>query len=510
MKMFKNNFFRVFCFLLIISSFSCKKFLDLKPQDGIIRQNFWKTKEQVQAAVNGCYASLLGAPSGVSDRPLPEYLFLWGELRGDLLAPTTGVTTEETDIMNVNILPSNGITNWRSVYRTINYCNTVIDFAPEVLTNDPTFSQQALDASLAEVKALRALMYFYLVRSFRDVPLVVKSTSSDEELVQIPKNTAAEVLDQIVKDLSEAEKGAVLTYNNTASDKGRITRYTVNAIQADVYLWMEKYPEAAAACDKIINSGKFGLVSGLSQNSWFTTLYVNGNSAESIFEIQFDRNKLNSFYTMFRSRPRFFASSAVTDPLSGIYQADINDITKFDIRGDGAAARFSDGLIWKYIAVSSNTETSSSIRAAEESFAHWIVYRFADVLLMKAEALALTGQGKDALDLVDRIRTRAHALPQTARTPDVGDTEGICDYILEERAREFAYEGKRWYDVLRHAKRNNYKRLDILLNLVSKTVSSDKQQSAIAKYKDPNSHYFPIYQYELQTDKNLVQNPFYK
>jgi hypothetical protein len=81
---------------------------------------------------------------------------------------------------------------------------------------------------------------------------------------------------------------------------------------------------------------------------------------------------------------------------------------------------------------------------------------------------------------------------------------------LEERAREFAFEGKRWYDVLRNAKRNNYKRLDILLNMVASTVPGNLQQSAIAKTKDPNSHYFPIYQYELQTDKNLVQNPFYK
>jgi hypothetical protein len=63
---------------------------------------------------------------------------------------------------------------------------------------------------------------------------------------------------------------------------------------------------------------------------------------------------------------------------------------------------------------------------------------------------------------------------------------------------------------LRNAKRNNYKRLDILLNMVSQTVPGNLQQSAIAKFKDPNSHYFPIYQYELQTDKNLVQNPFYK
>jgi starch-binding outer membrane protein, SusD/RagB family len=501
MQMIRNRVLQFLTLLIIITSASsCKKYLDLKPEDGIIRQNFWKTKEQVQAAVNGCYASLLG---GGSDRPIPEYFFLWGELRADLLTPSTGVSNEELDVINTNILETNSLTNWRAIYRTINYCNTVIDFAPEVLKNDQTFTQQELDASLAEVKAIRALLYFYLVRSFRDVPLVLQSTSSDDQLQQLPKSTGAEVLQQIVKDLSEAEAAAPLTYNNTAFDKGKITRYTVNAIQADVYLWMEKYAEAIAACDKIINSGKFGLVAG--NSVWFTTVFAAGNSNEGIFEIQFDRQKLNSFYAMFRVRPRFIASSVVTDPDNGLYKFDILDDTKKDIRGDGAAARFGDGLIWKYIGIDEN-----SLRVQEESFAHWIVYRYADILLMKAEALALTGKGQEALDLVDRIRQRGRALAQSAQNVDPSNAEAVCDYILEERAREFAFEGKRWYDMLRHAKRNNYQRLDILLNMVSRTVPGNLQQSAIAKFKDFNSHYFPIYQYELQTDKNLVQNPFYK
>jgi len=501
MQMFRYRIIKLACLLVLLTgAASCKKYLDLKPEDGIIRQNFWKTKEQVEAAVNGCYASLLG---GGSDRPIPEYMFLWGELRADLLVPSTGITGEEIDIMNVNILETNSLTNWRAVYRTINYCNTVIDFAPEVLKNDQTFSQDQLNSALAQVKALRALMYFYLVRTFRDVPLVLKSTSSDTQLEQLPKSTGAEVLEQIVKDLTEAEASAPLTYNDQASDKGKITRYTVNSIQADVYLWMEKYQEAIAACDKVINSGKFGLIAGTT--SWFTVLFANGNSNEGIFEIQFDRQKLNTFYAMFRTRPRFVASSVVTDPDLGIYMMDQIDPTKKDIRGDGASARFGDGLIWKYIGIDDNT-----LRAQEESYAHWIVYRYADILLMKAEALALTGKGQQALDLVDRIRQRAHALVQTQQNPDPTNPDAVCDYILEERAREFAFEGKRWFDILRNAKRNNYKRLDILTAMVSKTVPGNLQQSAIAKYKDPNSHYLPIYFYELSTDNNLVQNPFYK
>ncbi len=500
----------LFLLIMLSSASSCKKWLDLKPENGIIRQNFWKTKEQVQAAVIGCYASLLGAPAGISDRPLPEYFFVWGELRADMLTPSTGITNEELEIMNVNILETNGITSWRSVYRTINYCNTVIDFAPDVLNNDATFSKEALNSYLAEAKALRALMYFYLVRTFRDVPLVLKATSSDDQLEQLVKSTGAEVLQQIVKDLNEAEPGALLTYNNQAADRGRITRFTVNAIQADVYLWMEKYPEAIIACNKVINSGRYGLVSG--NSSWFPTVFVNGNSNEGIFEAQFDKQKLNTFYPMFRTRPRFLASNIVTDPNDGLYQADLQDPTKKDLRGDGAAANFGDGRIWKYVGIDEN-----NLRAEAESFAHWIFYRYADILLMKAEALAMTNSGQQALDLIEIIRQRGRALNTggssgtgTSRNVDPANTQGILDYLLEERAREFAYEGKRWYDVLRFAKRNNYQQLGILLEMVSRTVPGNLQQSAIAKFRDFNSHYLPINQYELQTDKNLVQNPFYK
>ena len=208
-----------------------------------------------------------------------------------MLATTTFTVNEELDIMNVNILPTNTITNWRSVYQTINYCNTVIDFAPQVIGRDQTFTPAALNKSIAEVKTLRALMYFYLVRSFGDVPLKLKSTSSDQDIEQIAKTSKDSVLTQIVQDLNDAELNAVYTYGDKASDKGRITKYTVNAIQADVYLWMENYAGCVSACNKIINSSQFGLIDGTNANTWFNTLYVSGNSNESIFEFQYSTVK---------------------------------------------------------------------------------------------------------------------------------------------------------------------------------------------------------------------------
>lgn len=502
--MVKKITIKIAFILLLVSGVSCKKWLDLQPPDGITGAAYWETKEQVQASVIGCYASLLGSPNG--SRSLAEMFFLWGELRADMLATTTFTLPEELDIMNVNILPTNSITNWRSVYQTINYCNTVIDFAPQVLGKDLTFTQDALNKSIAEVKALRALMYFYLVRSFGDVPLKLKATSSDKDIEQIPKASKDSVLSQIVRDLSDAEPNAVTTYGSKASDKGRITKYTVNAIQADVYLWMEKYPECIAACNKIINSNQFGLIDGTVSSTWFNTLYVNGNSNESIFEFQFDNQRQNTFFALLGAASRHLVANPFV--LTDVFPTDfVNTPPLVDIRSDGASVRSTDNMIWKYSGLSNDNKTQ---RASTQYYAHWFVYRYADVLLMKAEASNQLNNGQQAIDLVTQIRNRARAISGPLTSPSASDKNGIDDFILDERKREFAYEGKRWYDLLRNAKRNNYQNLNLLLQMVSNTVPPDRQQSSIAKFRDKNSHYFPIYFYELQTDAQLVQNPFYK
>jgi hypothetical protein len=434
---------------------------------------------------------------------LAEHLFLWGELRADMISSTTSTTAEETDIINVNIGDRNSIANWRTLYQTINYCNTVIDFAPAVLQRDATFTQDALNKYISEVKALRALMYFYLVRTFGEVPLKLTATSSDQQIVPLAKSSQDSVLKQVLKDLSEAEPNAVFSYGNAASDKGRVTKFMINALQADVYLWMENYTACVDACNKVINSNRFGLIDGTSSNSWFSTLYGNGNSNESIFELQFDRQKLNTFHIMFfGGRRRFQASPRVMEEM---YTVDFVNPDNKDIRADGAAVRSTDNTIWKFVGLN-----NTGARAIEESYAHWIVYRYADILLMKAEALNQLGNGQTALELVYFVRARARALVATDRSPSPSDQTEVANFILEERAREFAYEGKRWFDLLRNARRNNYQRLDLLLGVVASTVPPDRQQSAITKFRDKNSHYLPIFFYELQTDHLLVQNPFYR
>lgn len=498
--MYKTIIYRSVLITMLVLSCSCNKYLTLYPQDGIVREEFWQNKEQVQSAVIGVYSSLLqGTPGSTSDRQLSEYLFLWGEARADNVVATTNGNVDDINITAGNVLSTNLITQWGAVYRTINLCNTVLDFAPGVMAKDPTFTQDKLNSYLAEVLTIRSLMYFYLVRTFRDVPLKLKSTSSDSDLIQLTKTPAADILKQILADLAIAEKSAPFTYGNRTSDKGRITHYTVNALQADVYLWMDNYQACIDACDNIINSHNFGLVAG--DSGFFTNLYYNGNSNESIFEFQFDNQVLNPFFPMFIQKARYLAAPGLS---LTVFPVNILNDKDVDIR---ANVSFNTGgnQIWKFVSIDYN-----SARTADISYAHWIIYRYADILLMKAEACAQVNRGQDALDLITVIRNRAHASVTTLENPDPSDAAGVATYVLDERNREFAFEGKRWFDLLRNAKRNNYANLNILINAVAANASAQTQQSLIAKLKDANFHYLPIFVNELVYDPNLVQNPYYK
>jgi starch-binding outer membrane protein, SusD/RagB family len=339
------------------------------------------------------------------------------------------------------------------------------------------------------------------VRSFRDIPLKLNATLSDDDIINIPQSTPEVVLNQIVTDLKKAKAGVPDTYGNFNTDKGRVTRFSVNAILADVYLWMDKYTECVAECDAIINSAKFGLING---ENLFTQVFRDGSSNESIFELQFDVQKVNPFWNMHSPAVRRWSAAAHLP--EEVYGIDIvNTVPKSDWRGDKASFRSTDFTIWKYVG---NDNLGQNVRSPDQSTANWIFYRYADMLLMKAEAINQLDKPLEASRIVKTIRERANAVE--LEQMDSTSKSAMTRYIVKERQREFAFEGKRWYDVLRNAKRNNYENRQLLLDMITVSIAPERQQAAFNKLRDNNSHYFPIFFYEVQTNKLLVQNPFYK
>jgi hypothetical protein len=484
---------------LVVVFGSCDNWLYTEPENGIILDDFWKTKEDVHAAMMGCYASLLGNTRG-GGNDFPYQSFMWGEMRADWVIPGRSISFDYYNIFIGEIYPENRFTKWNAFYRTINYCNTLIHFAPQALEHDPSFTQEMLNEYTSEALALRALMYFYLTRTFSDVPLILEATTNDGQDFYLPKSTQSEVLKSIKSDLTTAEKHAVYTYGDLESDKSRITKYSINAILSDVYLWCEQYDSTIIACNKIINSGVFGLVEG--DENWFENLYVNGNSAESIFELPFSITKQNPYYSLFSINQNYRASGIAAEEFFP-FDADA-PLDSFDLRGDGCSYKGSNNMmIWKHVGVNRDDR-----RASNESYANIILYRYAEILLNKAEALNQVGKGEEALQLVQMVRKRANASKVSRQSGT--DRILLGEYILNERAREFAFEGKRWFDILRNAKRNNYERLDLLLEMASRNAPAERQVTILNKFRDTLSHYLPIYQGEIENNHNLIQNPYYE
>lgn len=512
---------------------SCNDWLDLEPGDGVPRNEFWKTKEDVNSAVIGAYISM-------TNSALVQRLFLYGEWRADMIQSSARKTNANIeDVFNGEISAENSFVDWAAFYNTINLCNTILEYAPKAQANDKSFSDMLLKQYQAQAIAIRSLMYFYLVRTFGDVPLVLKAYTTSSQEMSIAKTNKEEILDSIVSHLTYAEKNIPYKYSNTdaAQNKGKMTAWAVKALLADVYLWKEEYEKCNTKCDEIIKSGQFALIpverqriinEGIteaendtlyypSQSAYYdlyNKMYYQGNSIESIFEIQFSKEGLNPFYSIMSGSNGYLA--AKIDVLSEQIFIPTNkgDNGYFDIR-DVLCQK--QGLIWKYIGV----EPNGLERQSEEYTANYIIYRLAEIYLMKAEALTQIGIKagddqtylKQARATLEKVRVRANAVESTdltyKQTTYAGKT--MEKFILEERARELVFEGKRWFDVLRQAKRNNYadSNLDYLTDLAVYSAPPAKVYSLQNKYKNKLSHYLPIYSEELDANPLLKQNEFY-
>ncbi|HHU57072.1 MAG TPA: RagB/SusD family nutrient uptake outer membrane protein [Bacteroidales bacterium] len=495
------NRFKLYALMMIaVVMGACSDWLNLEPENGITVDDFWQSEQDVHAAVMGCYASLLGG----STHPMAEAVFNWGELRADMVAPYRAIISDYFQINQSEITPDNGLVRWNGAYFTINLCNTVLEKAPGVLDVDAAFSGEKLSQYRGEMLGLRALMYFYLVRTFGEVPLNLVATTSDSRVERQAKASQTDLYNQILADLEEAARLIPRSYSSVEENKGRLTWYTIKTIQADVYLWLDKFDEAAEACDAVIDSEQFSLVSGVDRDAWFRRLFVDGNSPEGIFEIQFSQERLNPYFNWFSSTGGANYRANV-ETMEYLFPVNIMALPEdADIRSDGAAYRSSDSYsIWKYLGADRFTAKPSN-----EATSNWIVYRYADVLLMKAEALANLNKGAQAQELIERVRKRGNAPSDTRVTAT--DQHSLTTYIVDERAREFAFEGKRWFDLLRNAKRNNYQRQDLITDMVLRSSPPEKLESALSKYQDPRFHYFPIHKDEIEAGFPLLeQNSFY-
>lgn len=565
MKLYKKIVLSI-CICMGFAAVSCDDFLTIYPTNSIVLENYWKEKADVEGMVATCYKTMLG--SGFISRAI-----VWGELRSDNLIGRTGsVSTELKYIIEANLLPENSYCNWAVFYQTINYCNMVLKYAPGVVDEDPDFTEGDLANVEGQMYAIRALCHFYLVRTFRDIPLAREAMVDDSQERIYTQVDPLVALDSIMYDLKLAENLVLRSgsYTENNYNKGYITRDAVRAIMADVSLWQAAftqykegsdtvmspscipyYDQCIVYCDSVINAMNLlqetalkkanqGLsVSELNENNpyyliqesnivgtqktsnAYSTIFGSKNSTESIFELQFDgdnnaNSTIPSFYgysatTGTLLAGAFLASSSVNEPL---FETSDLRLTSFMNSGSSTASSSSDQTsevtVAKY-ATRNSPAATGTYRPSSENDANWIIYRKTDVMLMKAEALAIrNGEGdlSQAFQLVKAVNDRSITIKADSLIQEnYQDQPSIEKLVLEERQRELMFEGKRWYDLVRKALRE-HTTTNVLTWVVRKLESN---ASAVqSKMASMNTLFFPIYEGELDVNPLLIQNEAYE
>ena len=359
---------------------SCGDFLDIPPQNETVLENFWNEKTDVQAVIAGCYSQL-------QSEAIISRMMIWGEFRSENVVYTDEDRKDHNleKVLKENITANNGYTKWEDFYSVINKCNTILKYAPGVAEVDPSYTNSQLKADLAEVIAIRSLCYFYLIRTFRDVPYTETCYEDDSEgegkqPMALPATDFNTVLSNLISSLEAVKDDALEGYPRTDNyyssyfNTGRITKWAIYAMLCEMYLWQKDYKNCIKYANWIIDRKKQEVKSNKSFTqddfaNWngypligtrykgastqfgraFNLIFVEGNSIESIFELTFIKDNDNlasnvpygNFYGGQDRKPWVNVSSYVSlDEWNGTYKV-------FDKQNKGLDMRAYENIAWK-------------------------------------------------------------------------------------------------------------------------------------------------------------------
>ena len=249
--------------LMVLGASSCSDWLTLYPQDRIVEEDFWEDKNDLEGVRYAAYKQMAANI---------DKFVIWGDIRSDnyALAAYNSQQGSRTTYQNIRaaLLDSTmSEYDWGAVYTTINYCNKVLQHGPEVLANDPQFTSTEWKEMKAEMTALRALNYFYLIRAFKDIPYSTQVINSDEEVMDFPVVNQLAVLDTLIHDVRPLAGQARNRFENTADTRGLMTNTAIYALLADMYLWRSALREGRdfdrnliiQDCDSVIEFGQKSL-----------------------------------------------------------------------------------------------------------------------------------------------------------------------------------------------------------------------------------------------------------
>ncbi|HPR62524.1 MAG TPA: RagB/SusD family nutrient uptake outer membrane protein, partial [Prolixibacteraceae bacterium] len=166
--------------LILVGTFSCNQWLDLEPENKLVKQEFWQKKEDVAAVMAAMYDAY---------RDNVVALWMWGEIRADMVEITGSSYGGYQSIAQSDILSTNGSVSWSKFYNAINLSNTILEFSGQVLELDETFDTKTQKSYEAEALFIRSKCYFDLIRIWKEVPLVLNASSTDTVSFSIEKSS---------------------------------------------------------------------------------------------------------------------------------------------------------------------------------------------------------------------------------------------------------------------------------------------------------------------------------
>ena len=474
-----------------LSMSACKKtFLDQLPETSRVTDNVYKTAADFNTAVVGTYSTFkhngLYANCGVASA-----LLNLGEVTSDNCdygypRGTSVVNVFELEDFNFSLSNINFSNAWTGHYIGISRANTIIN----------RIAEASIDGALktryeAEAKFLRAYFYFNLVRMFGDVQLVTTEFSDPNEGYNIPRSPAAKVYELIISDLSFAESNLPTTIG--ASEAGRASKWAAKALLGKVYLTQQNYAAASAKLLEVINSGQFNVTAN-SYAAVFSASTPFTANKDIILAVQYKSGNIGQGSNIWNSCIPWGASltTAYWGVSSGTGDGYMRPTADFENSYEAGDLRKPATMANSYLNGATTVLERYVVKYRQNGILFgdadidFPILRYADVLLMYAEALTEQNQVAAAIPFVNQVRTRAGlASKPTTLTQDEARL-----LIEAERRVELAFEGQRWFDLVRTGR--------------YLPVMTAKGYATKAFHK-----FFPVPQRETDLNKNLTQNPGY-
>lgn len=496
--------------LMFLGTFGCKDFLEPENVQDLTEASFWQTEEDARKAIVASYSSLQSYDG--SKWTFFEQMYIGLAWKSDdILNAPTDYGKSIADFTNGTDDGTFG-SFWKSNYTGLSYANQVLEKVPDM----ESISDTNKAALIAEAKFLRGLYNFNLLVAFENIPLITTTPKSPEDFY-VSQVAPAAVWTQIESDLTDAK--ADLPPSWSGDDVGRATSWTASAYLAKAYLFQEKFGQAVTEFAHVVDNGPYDLLPNYADN-------FNGageNGIESVFEIQFSSNRANGNDE--RHPFNFEVTPAALGGWELFYPSDW--LMTEMMLDQTATAGYSDRVYSSVFFDDPNSEmldvyTGVEIPYADvkdelahpKSFKKYTgdfdkdyyngvnihLMRFADVLLMQAEALneANAANADAAIAIVNRVRARSNAADIPLGSMDQAQLREQIRH--HERPVELAMEYTiRWFDLYRWAKGT------AAPEKISQTMVAHNKPFA-TNYVDGKHDIFPIPLEEMNKNENLKQN----